>query len=96
MFLLSGISFLPMSKLDKFNSAKWVPRSFAWVDPMKDVQAKLLLIDNNLMSPQEVALELGMNLEDVYTLIQKSQELKDKYNIKDSESQPTQETTDNE
>lgn len=46
-------------------SAKWLPPSWPWVDPMKDAQAAILEMDNNLRSRSEVIAERGYDAEEV-------------------------------
>ncbi len=81
MFLLSDENPLPMYKYSKFLSDTWLPRSFPWVDPYKDAQASVLLIDNNLEAPQNVIGEQGEDMEEIYQMIQKGKELAKKYGI---------------
>ncbi|ALV25034.1 phage portal protein, lambda family, putative [Campylobacter iguaniorum] len=81
MALLKGAINLPYSKKDKFNAPSWLPRSFAWVDPLKDMQANILAIQNGLKTYSKVASEMGMDLEELYAQIDKENELKKIYNI---------------
>jgi len=52
-------SSLPASKIDKFTAHEWQPRSWEWVDPLKDMEAKVLAIRAGLASPQQVASQMG-------------------------------------
>ena len=56
---------LPAGKLKKFNSATWQPRRWQWVDPVKDMEFARLAITSGLMSPQVVAAQMGMDVDDV-------------------------------
>lgn len=56
---------LPASKRDKFAEHVWQGRRWQWVDPMKDVEAAVIAIDNGLSSPQLVAAQTGRDIEDV-------------------------------
>jgi lambda family phage portal protein len=60
----AGIS-LPASKFDKFNMPEWKPRRWAWVDPLKDVQAEISAIGARLKSRQQSISEDGGDMEDV-------------------------------
>ncbi len=57
---------LPFSRYDKFIAAKWQPRGWQWVDPQKDIQAKILEINAGLNTGSDIAAEQGKNLEDIY------------------------------
>jgi lambda family phage portal protein len=60
---------LPVSKAEKFQVHEWQGRRWAWVDPLKDQEAAVLAIEKGLMSPQQVAAEQGLDLEDVINAI---------------------------
>lgn len=57
---------LPVAKYDKFREHVWQPRRWSWVDPLKDMTAAVLGIQNGLTSPQRVAAQAGLDIEDVY------------------------------
>lgn len=63
--IMSGKVRLPMSKLEKFSDHEWKPRRWPWVDPLKDVEAQILAINNRLRSPQDVLSEQGKDGETV-------------------------------
>lgn len=46
-------------------SAKWLPPSWPWVDPMKDANAAILEMNANLRSRSEVIAERGYDAEEV-------------------------------
>lgn len=58
-------SILPAAKLDKFLAHIWQGRRWAWVDPLKDIQAAALAIGNRLASPQQIAAQSGRDVEDI-------------------------------
>lgn len=62
-------SALPSEKFEKFREHLWQGRRWSWVDPMKDIEASLLAIRAGLQSPQDVAAQMGMDLEDVLASI---------------------------
>ena len=64
--MLSGAINLPMSKFDKFNSPEWKGRRWAWVDPLKDVQAAKEAIAANLTSHKAVIAEQGGDRDEVF------------------------------
>ena len=62
-------SVLPLSKLDKFAEHEWQGRRWQWVDPMKDIEAARLAIKTGISSPQMVAAQNGVDVEDVLAQI---------------------------
>jgi lambda family phage portal protein len=73
--LLLGITKLPYSKYDKFNSPKWFPRGWDWVDPLKDSKANIEEINNNLKSRSQVVAEKGLDFVDVVEQLQYENEV---------------------
>lgn len=66
---------LPSGKVEKFSIHAWQGRRWAWVDPMKDIQASILAIEAGLASPQQIAAQSGRDVEDVLDEIQRFQQL---------------------
>lgn len=58
-------SALPAAKADKFAAHAWQGRRWQWVDPMKDIESSLLAIRSGLSTPQLIAAQMGLDLEDV-------------------------------
>ena len=56
---------MPASKLEKFSTHNFLGRRWAWVDPLKDIQASVEAIDNGLADPHEIASQQGTDIEDV-------------------------------
>jgi capsid protein len=54
-----------VTKADKFSAHEWQPRRWSWVDPLKDIEAARLAIISGVSSPQQVAAQYGMDIEDV-------------------------------
>ena len=63
--LLPNGSALPATKKDKFLTHLWQGRRWQWVDPMKDIEAAILAIANGLASPQQIAMQVGRDVEDI-------------------------------
>ncbi len=57
---------LDVNQLDRYRVASWQPRRWEWVDPLKDVQASKLLIDEGLMSRSAIIRQQGRDPEDVW------------------------------
>jgi lambda family phage portal protein len=81
MALLTQKINLPFSKLEKFKKARWQPRGWQWVDPEKDVNAKIMSIENNLETGADIAAEQGKDLEEIYQQLAIEKELKKKYGL---------------
>lgn len=62
-------SSLPVAKADKFLAHEWQPRRWTWVDPMKDIEAARLAIKSGVASPQQIAAQNGVDIEDVLDAI---------------------------
>jgi lambda family phage portal protein len=84
-WLLMGLTTqkipLPLSKFEKFNAPIWRPRGWRWVDPLKEMKAYVEAINAGLMSAQDVASELGMDIEEVYAQLAHEQKLREKYGV---------------
>jgi lambda family phage portal protein len=71
MALLSGAiklpsgSPLPASKLEKFRAHHWQGRRWQWVDPAKDIKASRDAVKSGVASPQMIAAQNGVDVEDV-------------------------------
>jgi lambda family phage portal protein len=66
---------LPAGKLGKFRVHGWQGRRWQWVDPLKDMQTAVLAIEKKLMSPQQVAAQMGVDLEDVIAALQTANQM---------------------
>jgi lambda family phage portal protein len=53
---------------------KWIPQGFDWVDPLKDIKAQVMSIQNGLKSRAEIVSELGYDVEDIDQEIAKDNE----------------------
>ena len=62
---LPNNSALPTAKIEKFKTHIWQGRRWQWVDPMKDIMAARLAIKTGVASPQMVAAQQGVDIEDV-------------------------------
>lgn len=80
--MLVGVITLPISKFDKFNAPVWNARGWAWVDPLKDINASITAINAGLKTASQVATEQGMDIEDIYQQLEYEQTLRNQYNIK--------------
>lgn len=58
-------SALPASKADKFRVHQWQGRRWSWVDPKNDIEAARLAVKSGIASPQMIAAQNGVDVEDV-------------------------------
>jgi lambda family phage portal protein len=75
------LAYLPAGKFDKFNSPTFQARRWDWVDPKKDLDAKILAIGAKLTSHRRVMAEQGIDLEDLLAEIQADKALAASYGI---------------
>ena len=52
---------------EKFNTVKWMPRGWAWVDPQKEVAAYKEALRGGLTTYSKLYAELGEDLEEMFT-----------------------------
>jgi len=81
MSLLTGAVKLPFSGFDRFKAARFFPRGWEWVDPLKDSQSKLMDLENGLTTASEIAAGKGQDLEEIYATLEREKALRDKFNI---------------
>jgi lambda family phage portal protein len=69
-------------KFFKFSvNARWQPRGFPWVDPVKEMQANVLALQNGLTSHSDVLAMVGKDADDLYAQIQRDKETAEKYGL---------------
>lgn len=56
---------LPLAKFDKFNAPEWTGRRWAYYNPVDEMSANEMAIQNGLRSPQEIIKEMGRDPDDV-------------------------------
>jgi lambda family phage portal protein len=79
MQLLNGSIGMGMTDFDKLSEIRWQPKSWQWVDPLKDIKASVEAINAGIKTASEVVAEQGGDIEDVYEQLAYEQQLaKDK------------------
>ena len=73
--LLSDALQLPATKETKFRAIEWKPRRWSFVDPLKDVQANVIAVQNGFKSRRGVVAEAGGDFEAVVDEISQDQDL---------------------
>ncbi len=77
---------LPMRKFDKFNKPIFYGRRWAWVDPLKDIEAEILAIEKNLKTYSEVMADRGRDFADTLKQLQKEKQLLKDYGLLQEEN----------
>jgi lambda family phage portal protein len=72
---------LPFTKFDKFNAPRWIGRRWAWVDPMKDMEAHVLARQAGFETSTEIIAEQGGDIEEKYAGIAREQALAKKHGL---------------
>lgn len=73
-FVSGQLPTLPITKFAKYDVAVWQGRRWPWVDPLKDVEARLLEVNNGLTSYSQILRELGRDPEAVWRELAKDKE----------------------
>lgn len=81
VILLDNGAPLPAAKSAKFSAHTWQFRGWAWVDPLKDMQAAREALDLRLTSRTRLASEAGTDIEDIFDEQQTEIALASKYGI---------------
>jgi lambda family phage portal protein len=81
--LLTNTLSISAQDIDRIiNSAKWQPRGWQWVDPLKDADASILSVNQGLTTRSDVVMATkGMDLEDLFIQLKLEKELAVKYGL---------------
>ena len=77
-----GSMNIPPSRFNKFSSIHFRGRGFAWVDPLKEINAAVVAINNGLISMNDVAANYGRDVEELFAQIQSDKEMAERYGLK--------------
>ena len=85
-WLTSAIEFgyinLPVAVIDRFaKSVNYIPRSFSWIDPLKEMQANVLGLQNGTITYSDISASYGRDTEELFEQHQKEIELAKQYGI---------------
>lgn len=72
---------LPYTKFDKFNSPKFQPRGWDWVDPQKDMAANISALKAGITSWSEIAAKKGIDIEDLFRQLSEDKKMAEKYGL---------------
>jgi lambda family phage portal protein len=81
MALLTEAVNLPYVKYAKFNAPKWTGRRWAWVDPLKDVQAAKEAVSSGFKSATQIINEAGGDIEELYQELSEEKALAQEYGL---------------
>jgi len=73
--LLSGELELGSRDASRYLSAKWIARGWEWIDPLNDIQAASLAVQNGLASRTQYAAERGLDVEEIFQELAEEQAL---------------------
>ena len=95
MAILTGQVKLPISKLEKYNRPVWTGRRWAWVDPLRDVEAELLQRQAGFKSSTQIIAERGRDFEELMQQLGYEDDYIDKLglNLKINEVKPSSGTS---
>jgi len=68
--LMTGAIGLPAGKIKKFDAATWRGRRWSWVDPTKEVNAKIMELNSGLTSLTRVLGELNIDRDELFSEIE--------------------------
>lgn len=73
---------IPASRFDKFAEATvFRARGFQWVDPLKEMNASVVGLQNGLLSMQDIANQQGRDVEEIFDQIQAEKEMAERYGL---------------
>jgi len=82
MALLTEAVNLPYAKYAKFNAPKWTGRRWAWVDPLKDVEAAKAAVGAGFKSATQIINESGGDIEELYQELAQEKALAREYGLR--------------
>lgn len=86
MACLAGILKIKATDIDNYLEPNFVPRTWDWIDPKKDIESNNIAVNMRVKSRRQVARESGRELEDVLDEIKEEEEMMKKYGIKPIDS----------
>ena len=87
-WLLQTMSFkdgfmLPPDKYNKFaDNVMFIPRSWGWIDPVKEVKANVDGLNAGVVTMQDIQANYGRDVEELFEQHQREEELAKQYDVK--------------
>ena len=79
-------NFIPISgqgKFEKFtNGMMWRGRGFQWVDPLKEMNAAVVGLQNGILSHTDIAANYGRDAEETFAQIERDKEMAEQFGLK--------------
>ena len=73
---------LPMTRFDKFaNSATFIPRSWSYVDPQKEIQANILGLKSGQVTMSDIQSTYGRDVEELFEQHDREKKLAEQYGV---------------
>lgn len=72
---------LPIARYEDLRAHEWQGRRWQWVDPLKDITANVMAIQNHLASPQQIAAQSGRDLDDVLADLDRYRQMLEAHNL---------------
>lgn len=80
--MLSAIN-LPIAKFDKFaDNVSFIPRSWGWVDPQKEMMANIQGLQNGIVTYQDIEGNYGRDVEELFEQHEREERLAEQYGVK--------------
>lgn len=80
--MTTGAIDIPITKYEKFaNSANFIPRSWTYVNPLQEMQAQILGMQNGQTTMQDVQSNFGRDVEELMETINREKALAEQYGI---------------
>lgn len=71
-----------LGKYEKFSAnASFRPRGFQWVDPLKEINAAVVGLQNGILSHSDIATNYGRDAEETFAQIQRDKEVAGRYGL---------------
>jgi capsid protein len=68
--------------VSKFSAGiSWRARGFQWVDPLKEINAAVVGLQNGILSHTDIAANYGRDAEETFAQIQRDKEMADAFNL---------------
>ena len=74
---------IPANKFDKFSdNTHFRGRGWNWVDPLKEMNAAVVGLNNGILSMQDVSAHYGRDAEETFNQISRDKELAEQFGLK--------------
>jgi len=73
---------IPITKYDKFaNQVTFIPRSWNWIDPLKEMNANVVGLQNGQVTMSDIQSSMGRDPEELFEELSREKALADQYGI---------------